>query len=181
MNTQLKTILLTVLTLSLFTIALVELSGVSSSALFNKYGIGEGGHQHESEDEIKKREERMKEMPKTVISFQETKHNFGTIKEGQVVRHSYRFKNEGTNPLFITKAVASCGCTVPSYPKEPIAPGAEGDIVVEFNSKNRIGHQKKNILVYSNAQEESISIGFDADVLDKDGAKVEDKKTKAKK
>ncbi|MCB0700800.1 MAG: DUF1573 domain-containing protein [Chitinophagaceae bacterium] len=167
MNQQLKTILLTVLTLSVFVIALVELSGVSSNALFNKYGIGEGdAHVHQDEDEVAKREAQIKAMPKTIISFDSTKHDFGTITEGQIARHKYHFKNTGENPLLISKAIASCGCTVPSYPKAPIAPGGEGDILVEFNSKNRVGQQRKNILIYSNAQQESISIGFVAEVVE---------------
>lgn len=165
MNAQLKTILLTILTLSLFVIALVELSGVSSTALFNKYNIGEGGsHQHLSEEEIQDREDKAKEMPRTRISFDDTKHDFGKIKEGQKVSHSYHFKNTGENPLLITKAVASCGCTVPSYPKEPIPPGGEGDILVEFNSKNRPGMQRKNVMIYSNGQQGKMSIGFTAEV-----------------
>lgn len=169
MNQQLKTILLTVLTLSVFTLALVELSGVSSKALFNKYGIGEGGseHDHFSETEKDKREKQMKAMPKTIISFDDTKHDFGTITEGEKVIHSYHFKNIGDKPLFISNAVASCGCTVPSYPKEPIPPGAEGNIEVEFNSTNRVGQQRKNVLIYSNAQEEAMSIGFVAEVVAK--------------
>lgn len=167
MNQQLKTILLTVLTLSVFTIALVELSGVSSTALFNKYNIGEGGHVHEDEGEVKKREEKAKAMPKTVISFEDTKHDFGTITDGEVVKHAYKFKNTGDNPLLISNAVASCGCTVPSYPKQPIPPGGEGEIIVEFNSKNRVGQQKKNVLIYSNGQEEAMSIGFNVEVKEK--------------
>lgn len=170
MNQQLKTVLLTVLTLSVFAIALVELSGISSRALFNKYGIGEGGHEHAHEDdkdEVKKREEKMKAMPKTTISFDDTKHNFGTITEGEKVKHAYKFKNTGNNPLLISNAVASCGCTVPSYPKQPIPPGGEGEIVVEFNSTNRAGQQKKNVMIYSNAQEEAMSIGFDVEVKEK--------------
>jgi hypothetical protein len=167
MSAQLKTILLTVLTLSCFTIALVELSGVSSTALFNKYGIGSGGGTDLPDSEVKKREKQMHAMPKTVISFDDTKHKFGTIKEGEVVKHAFHFKNTGSNPLFISNAVASCGCTVPSYPKAPVPPGGEGDIVVQFNSKGRAGHQQKNVLVYSNAQQEAMSIGFDADVVKK--------------
>ena len=103
-------------------------------------------------------------MPKTVLSFDETKHNFGTIKEGEKVRHAYHFRNTGEHPLLISNAVASCGCTVPSYPKEPIPPGGDGEIVVEFNSSGRDGHQQKNVLIYSNAQEDAMSIGFEADV-----------------
>lgn len=168
MNPQLKTILLTILTLSVFAIAIVELSGVSSTALFNKYNIGDGGnHVHEDEELVDKRKEEAKAMPKTIISFDNTKHDFGTITEGEVVKHAYRFKNAGTNPLLISNAVASCGCTVPSYPKEPIPPGGEGEIVVEFNSTKRPGIQNKNVLVYSNAQEEAVSIGFTVEVKEK--------------
>jgi len=167
MNPQLKTVLLTVLTLSVFAIALVELSGVSSTALMNKYNINIGnghGHTHENET-APAHNATTSDMPKTTIEFTETNHKFGTIKEGEVVTHSFHFKNTGTNPLLITKAIASCGCTVPSYPKEPIAPGSEGDITVEFNSANREGHQQKNVMIYSNAQEEAMSVGFEAEVV----------------
>lgn len=165
MNPQVKTILLTILTLSLFAIALVELSGVSSNALFNKYGIGEGdSHVHQDEKQVAKREEQIKEMPKTTISFDDTKHDFGTITEGTVAKHKFHFKNTGDNPLLISRAVASCGCTVPSYPKEPIPPGGEGDITVEFNSQGRPGQQNKNVMIYSNGQQEAMSIGFSVEV-----------------
>jgi hypothetical protein len=169
MNAQIKTVLLTVLTLSVFVLALVELSGVSSTALFNKYGIGnDNGHGTKVPPmEIESKTAKMKEMPKTTIQFDTTKHDFGTIKEGTVVKHSYHFKNTGEHPLLISNAVASCGCTVPSYPKEPIPPGGEGDIEVEFNSKGRKGHQEKNVLVYSNAQLETMSIGFVVEVKEK--------------
>ena len=159
MNQQLKTVLLTVLTLSVFIIALVELSGVSKTALVNKWN-GEEHHHHDHATEIKNNIN----LPKTTIEFAETRHSFGTITEGEKVRHAFTFKNTGSNPLIISNAVASCGCTVPSYPKEPIAPGGEGEVIVEFNSAGREGHQQKNVLIYSNAQQEAISIGFDADV-----------------
>lgn len=165
MNAQIKTILLTVLTLSCFVIALVELSGVSSTALFNKYNIGEGGSQGGlTKSEAEQRQEQAAKMPKTQISFTDSKHSFGKIKEGDVVRHAFTFRNTGAYPLYIVKAVASCGCTVPSIPKAPIPPGGTGEITVQFNSRNRPGHQQKNVLVYSNAVPESISIGFDAEV-----------------
>ena len=167
MNAQLKTVLLTILTLSCFVIALVELSGVSDMALFNKYGIGSGSGQTVAPDELASKEKQAKSMPKTEISFDSLKHSFGTIAEGTIAKHAYHFKNTGSNPLLIYNAVASCGCTVPSFPKEPIPPGGEGDIVVEFNSHKRVGHQEKNVLIYSNSQQEAMSIGFDADVKEK--------------
>lgn len=168
MNQQLKTVLLTVATLSLFVIALVELSGVSSHALFNKYGIGDGGsHVHEDESKIVEREQRAKNLPKTQIRFDNTRHDFGTITEGEKVSHTYHFTNTGEHPLLISNVEVTCGCTVPSYPKEPIPPGGEGDIVLEFNSYRRAGHQQKNALVHSNAVEEAMSIGFVVEVEEK--------------
>lgn len=162
MNQQLKTVLLTILTLSFFVIAIVELTGISKTALFNKYGIGSSDEHNHVNEQAGNTD--VANMPKTEMTFQETKHNFGKIKEGDVVKHAYKFTNTGEHPLIITKADAACGCTVPSYPKEPIPPGGSGEIVVEFNSSNKVGHQSKNVIIHSNAQMEAISIGFDADV-----------------
>lgn len=155
MNQQLKTILLTVLTLSCFVIALVELSGVSKTALLNKFNATES-----NAAAIKS----TGQMPKTIIEFEEMNHNFGTIKEGDKVKHTYKFKNIGQKPLVISDAKASCGCTVPSYPKEPIAPEQSGEIVVEFNSAGKPGHQHKGVMIYSNAQQPAMQISFDAEV-----------------
>jgi len=163
MNAQLKTILLTVLTLSFFVIALIELSGVSQTALFNKYHIGSSNNGL-STNEAGNRQQEVANMPKTTIQFIDSFYNFGDVKEGASVKHSFRFKNTGTNPLLISKTDVSCGCTVPSFSKEPIAPGAEGTIDVQYNSKGHPGHQHKNVIVHSNAQLEAMSIGFEADV-----------------
>lgn len=168
MSSQFKTALLTILTLSLFAIALVELSGVSSTALFNKYSIGS----RPSEKAAARAQEQARvdstaSMPKTEITFLETRHDFGVITDGAIVKHDFRFRNTGSNPLLISKVDASCGCTVPSFPKEPVPPGGEGVISAQFNSTNRLGKQSKNLLVYSNAQQDRISIGFDADVREK--------------
>ncbi|MDI9357155.1 MAG: DUF1573 domain-containing protein [Chitinophagaceae bacterium] len=81
---------------------------------------------------------------------QDGKFDFGTINEGDVVTHTFSFKNSGTVPLVISSATGSCGCTIPTYPKEPIAPGEEGKIVVRFNSKGKPGVQNKNITIVSN-------------------------------
>jgi len=167
MNQQLKAVLLTVLTSSCFVIALVELSGVSSTALYNKYGIGKGAGNGLKPNEAMEREKQIATMPKTTLYFYDTKHSFGEIKEGDVVKYPYRFKNTGPNPLMISKVDVTCGCTVPSFSKEPIQPGGEGEIMIQYNSAHHPGHQQKNVMVHSNAQQESISISFDADVKDK--------------
>ncbi len=165
MNTQIKTILLTILTLSVFTIAIVELSGISSRALFNKYGIGSPSpHAVEEHNERVDRETKMRQMPKTEVTFYEEHHDFGIVREGEIVRYAFKFKNTGQQPLLISDAVASCGCTVPSFSKEPVMPGQEGEVLVEFNSKGRKGKNHKSVIVFSNAAREKMSLSFDAEV-----------------
>lgn len=173
MNPQLKTVLLTVLTLSVFVIALVELSGVSNTALVNKFKSSGAPvspavvNSKTGAPFVDARDQQIAGMPKTTIQYEETKFDFGTIKEGDVVKHAFRFRNTGSNPLMISRTDVSCGCTTPTFSKEPIQPGGEGEIMVQFDSKNKKGHQEKNVLVHSNAQQEAMSIGFVAEVKEK--------------
>jgi len=67
-----------------------------------------------------------------------------------VVKHIYKFKNTGTEPLIISNAKGSCGCTVPTWPKEPVPPGGTGELKVEFNSKGKPGPQSKRVTVTAN-------------------------------
>lgn len=84
------------------------------------------------------------------FGFEEESHDFGTIEEGTLAKHDFTFTNTGDAPLIITNAAGSCGCTVPSWPREPIAPGETGKIHVEFNSTNRTGAQTKQVTLTSN-------------------------------
>lgn len=163
MNATLKTVLLTVLTLSVFAIALVELSGVSSKALFNKLGIEQRSISL-PRSEQSQRDEAMKKMPKTTMEVPDTKFIFGKMKEGDKVSHTWLIKNTGTEPLMIANVQTSCGCTAPFYPKEPILPGQDGEITLEFNSAGKEGHVIKNALIIANADNCPFSIGFEADV-----------------
>src|SRR5690606_29412238 len=67
------------------------------------------------------------------ITFEESLFDFGTIDQGTNVEHVFKFKNTGEAPLMIVNAKSSCGCTIPEYTKEPIAPGASGEMLVKFN------------------------------------------------
>ncbi|MBX7141408.1 MAG: DUF1573 domain-containing protein [Chitinophagales bacterium] len=91
-------------------------------------------------------------QPRTLIKFDEMKYDFGDITEGEVVHHTFNFTNTGTNPLVISNAIGSCGCTVPTYPREPIAPGTKATIEVQFNSSGREGLQNKTITVTANTE-----------------------------
>ena len=67
-----------------------------------------------------------------VITFKTTEHNFGKFNEKQEQTYVFKFKNTGDKPLVIEQAVASCGCTVPTYTQAPIAPGKNGEIKVVY-------------------------------------------------
>jgi hypothetical protein len=84
------------------------------------------------------------------FQFAETDFNFGTINEGEIVDHNFKFKNTGSAPLIISRASASCGCTVPSPPKDPIQPGQTSEIHVRFNSSNKQNQQVKTITIEAN-------------------------------
>lgn len=87
-----------------------------------------------------------------VMTFEETNWDFGTIQDGDVVKHTYTFTNTGKSPLIIQNATAQCGCTVPQWPREPIAPGQKGEIQVEFNSRGKAGVQSKSVTITANTE-----------------------------
>ena len=75
--------------------------------------------------------------PLTSISFDEKAFDFGDIKDGEKVTHVFTFKNTGDEPLIISNAKGSCGCTVPDWPREPIPVGGSGELKVVYDSKNK--------------------------------------------
>jgi Protein of unknown function (DUF1573) len=88
--------------------------------------------------------------PTTTIKYDNDKHEFGIVDEGEVVKHIFKFTNTGNEPLLITNAKGSCGCTVPTWPHEPVPPGGSGEIKVEFNTKGKPGNQSKRVTVTAN-------------------------------
>lgn len=94
------------------------------------------------------------EVPKTTIEFNVTEYDFGTIQQNDKVERIFTIKNTGKNPLIISGAKGSCGCTVPEYSKEPIAAGATSDIKVVFNSAGKSGNQTKTVTLSTNTDPE---------------------------
>jgi hypothetical protein len=86
------------------------------------------------------------------IQFEEEEHDFGKITQGEKVSFAFKFRNTGKSNLIITSAAGSCGCTIPEWPKEPIAPGKEGKINVIFNSEGKSGIQEKTISIVTNCE-----------------------------
>ncbi|WP_205685667.1 DUF1573 domain-containing protein [Flavipsychrobacter stenotrophus] len=87
---------------------------------------------------------------KPTMDFKDTVHEFGTIHQGESVTHEFTFTNNGKTPLLITNASGSCGCTVPVYPHDPVAPGKTEVIKVTFNSAGKGGHQEKSVTITTN-------------------------------
>jgi len=102
--------------------------------------------------EAKQVEQTVKAGPQ--IAVEEKVHQFGTITQGDVVEHTFMFKNIGTEPLKILSARGSCGCTVPKYSKDEIAPGKEGEVLVRFNSAGKLGNQNKTVTLMTNSVDE---------------------------
>ncbi len=94
------------------------------------------------------------------IKFEKVSHDFGTFAESDPVQqYTFNFTNTGNAPLVINQAVASCGCTVPSFTKKPVAPGQKGQIKVTYNGKGKFpGHFKKMITVRTNGVPEMIRL-----------------------
>ncbi|MCB0519132.1 MAG: DUF1573 domain-containing protein [Lewinellaceae bacterium] len=109
--------------------------------------------------------------PTTSIQFPETEFNFGKVKAGEKVRHEYKFKNTGKEPLIISNAKGSCGCTVPEWPKEPIPVGGEGSIMVQFDSKGKSGNQTKQVTITANTDPPQSIIYIKGEVMPDPDAK----------
>jgi ABC-type enterochelin transport system substrate-binding protein len=92
------------------------------------------------------------------ITFETLEANFGTIKQGDSFEYDFEFTNTGDADLLITSARGSCGCTVPEYPREPIAPGAKAVIHVKFNSAGKSQQQTKTVTLNTNASPDPITL-----------------------
>jgi hypothetical protein len=108
--------------------------------------------------------------PTTTVQFKESEFDFGKIDQGESVTHSYTFTNTGSEPLIISSAKGSCGCTVPKWPKEPIAPGETGELLVEFNSKGKRGVQNKKVTITANTSPQQSFIYLKGEVIAPEGA-----------
>ena len=99
------------------------------------------------------------------IKFVDESYDFGTVVEGPQVTHDFKFKNEGKEPLILSNVHASCGCTVPTWPKEPILPGKESVISATYNTSGRPGAFTKTITVESNSGEASKVVTIRGEVI----------------
>lgn len=101
-----------------------------------------------------------------VITFEETEHDFGNFSEEMnKVTCEFKFTNTGDAPLIITQATATCGCTRPQYPRQPVEPGESGVVSVTYNAKGRPGAFRKNVYVYTNAEPAKATLVIKGNVI----------------
>ena len=106
-----------------------------------------------------------------VAAFSTETHDFGKIEQGKPVTHEFAFKNTGTEPIIITDASASCGCTKPSWSKEPVAPGQTGKVSATFNAAG-MGPFTKTVTVTSNAKTSMVYLTLKGEVVSKEAAEA---------
>lgn len=107
-------------------------------------------------------------MAQPQAEFKEVTYDFGTIKESKgPVKHTFEFKNTGDKPLIIVDAVASCGCTKPSFTAKPIKPGKKGKVEVTFNPAGRNGTFRKTIKVKTNCPDKVTSLTITGTIIPK--------------
>lgn len=103
-----------------------------------------------------------------VIKFEKTTHDYGKFTEDTPQTYVFKFTNTGNEPLVIHQAFASCGCTVPTFTKESIAPGKSGELKVVYNGKGKMpGHFKKTVSVRSNATNALVRVYIEGDMVEK--------------
>jgi len=100
-----------------------------------------------------------------VMTFDEELYEFGVISQGEKVNYDYSFTNTGKSDLVIASAKGSCGCTVPDWPKRPIAPGETGVIKVKFDSYGKSGKQHKKVTIVANTQPSTNVIALKGEVI----------------
>ncbi|MCS6917505.1 MAG: DUF1573 domain-containing protein [Chitinophagales bacterium] len=157
MNEHIKTFCLIVITACVFVMAMIDVLELIQSRQ-------QGGASARLVSKGQVTAEQLEAMPKTSIHFDQLRHDFGEIIEGQKVKHSFSFVNTGTAPLVIASATGSCGCTVPTFSKEPIPPGGTGRIDVEFDSSGRVGKNSKTVTVNANTDPNPTVLFILADV-----------------
>lgn len=101
-----------------------------------------------------------------LIQFEEMKYDFGVIKQGDIVDHTFKFKNTGTAPLIISNIGVSCGCTTPDWTREPVMPGKTGTITAKFNSMGKMGMQNKVLTIESNSSAGNTMVSLVGEVKD---------------
>ena len=112
------------------------------------------------------------------IEFKTETIDYGTIEKGANGLRVFEFTNTGDAPLIISNVTSSCGCTVPSWTKDPVMPKASGKIEVKYDT-NRVSPIRKTITVMSNAETPTVALKIKGEVIDSKNSNVLEKKEKS--
>ncbi|NRD20926.1 DUF1573 domain-containing protein [Winogradskyella eckloniae] len=115
---------------------------------------------------------------KPKIEFKTNVIDYGTIEKGADGKRTFEFTNTGNAPLIIENAKSTCGCTVPSWPKEPILPGETGEIIVKYNTNN-LNKIAKTITITTNAEPKTVALRIKGMVVEANKTSVLEKKSKS--
>lgn len=135
--------------LILFFISLFSYSFSCKSDSSGAFASG-AGENLTSALEIPTSDGKVNESDMANIEFEKTTHDFGKVKEGEIIEYGFKFKNSGNRDLILLYHEASCGCTVPEFSREPFAPGKGGEIKIAFDTKGRKLNQRKKVRIFSN-------------------------------
>lgn len=124
-------------------VSLTACNNDASSKIENEEGMEEGTEENVDASTVEN-----ENAP--AFAFETETHDFGKIQEGEKVAYDFVFTNSGESPLIISNAQGSCGCTVPQWPREPVAPGAQDKIHVVFDSSGKPGTQTKEVKLNAN-------------------------------
>ncbi len=103
----------------------------------------------------------------TSIKFDKEVYDFGECNEGDVITKEVEFTNTGKKALLIENAFGSCGCTIPTYDKEPVEPGKKGKVKIQFDSKHKAGNNTKSVYIQANTNPSTTTITFSVKVNEK--------------
>lgn len=137
-----RTLLIACLILSMF----VSCTGRGSEEMKEPAGLTQSGRQEGT----------------AIIEFREIRYDFGNVSHGEKLAYTFIYKNTGDAPLVIHSARADCGCTIPEYDSEPLAPGKEGRLKVVFNTQGFMGYQAKTLQLVTNAKDPLVTLAVRA-------------------
>jgi hypothetical protein len=128
---------------------------------------------------VKGQTEVAQDLNAPIMTFKTEHIDYGTIKQGSNGEREFHFTNTGKSPLIISEAKKTCGCTVPTWPKQPIKPGESGVIKVKYDTK-RLGNFSKSVTIVSNAKRKLIGLSIAGKIVSVTSSAEKDKPIIAK-
>lgn len=138
---------------------------VAITAFSCKRGVSTTKISKEKLEQAQSRDASIKGAPE--VTFDKTVFDYGTVNEGAIIETTFKVKNTGESDLIIMNAKASCGCTAPTWPKDPIKPGEEGEIKVKFDTNGQTNKQSKTVTLITNTIKGSEAVKVSGMVIPK--------------